>query len=118
MTFIRKIKPERTCKDFKRCFWKKDCCRLTLVCNDRVNYLSRDSLCTGISFFPYSKIVYEQKRNDRRINSIPEATCANCGKTWYGWALKFKNEKCECGNDLNIVTLNGVRIVGDLEEEN
>ena len=59
----------------------------------------------------------ERRIKERRTNSAPEATCTNCGRTFYGWALKFKNEKCGCGNDLDIVLLNGIRIVRDLEEE-
>ena len=34
MTFIRKIKPKRTCKDFKPSFWDRDRCKLTEICSD------------------------------------------------------------------------------------
>lgn len=48
MAFIRKIKPKRTCKDFKPSFWARDICRLSNICEDSKNYLSTFGFCTGV----------------------------------------------------------------------
>jgi len=48
MAFIRKVKPKRTCKDFKRSFWTWDICRLTYICEDAINHLSKYGFCTGV----------------------------------------------------------------------
>ena len=32
---------------------------------------------------------------------MPKAVCSNCGKIWYGWALKYKASICSCGEPLN-----------------
>jgi len=31
---------------------------------------------------------------------MPRVVCRICGKVWYGWALKYKVCKCECGEKL------------------
>lgn len=28
---------------------------------------------------------------------MPKIICPKCGKVWYGWALKYKECKCDCG---------------------
>ncbi|MBA7599699.1 hypothetical protein ES703_06736 [subsurface metagenome] len=48
---------------------------------------------------------------------MPIAICTNCGKVWHGWAYKYKKCKCECGQDLDVVTVDGMRIVGDIPKE-
>jgi len=48
---------------------------------------------------------------------MPITICTNCGKVWCGWALKYKRCKCECGQDLDVVTVDGIRIVRDIPKE-
>ena len=33
---------------------------------------------------------------------MPKAICEKCGKVWCGWALKYKECKCTCGEKLKI----------------
>ena len=48
MTFIRKIKSERTCKDFKPSFWSRNGCKLTNLCSDARNHWKEFGKCVGI----------------------------------------------------------------------
>jgi len=48
MAFIRKIKPKRTCKDFKPSFWDRNGCRLTHLCGDAKNHWIEFGKCIGI----------------------------------------------------------------------
>jgi len=33
---------------------------------------------------------------------MPKATCKKCGKVQHGWALKYKDCFCDCGEKLEI----------------
>lgn len=48
MTFIKKIKPKRTCKDFKPSFWNREGCRLTHLCGDAKNHWKEFGRCVGL----------------------------------------------------------------------
>lgn len=48
MTFIKKIKPERTCKDFKPSFIDRNGCRLTHLCADARNHWKEFGRCVGL----------------------------------------------------------------------
>lgn len=48
MTFIKKIKTEKTCKDFKPSFWDRNGCRLTHICADAKNHWKEWNRCIGI----------------------------------------------------------------------
>ena len=51
MTFIRKTKPEKTCKDFKSSFWDRNRCKLTGICADTGRHIPDTfSFCTGIEY--------------------------------------------------------------------
>jgi hypothetical protein len=36
------------------------------------------------------------------VNKLPKVKCSKCGKVWHGWALKYKECKCTCGEKLKI----------------
>lgn len=48
MTFIKKIKTEKACKDFKPSFWDRSGCRLTHLCADAKNHWKETGRCVGI----------------------------------------------------------------------
>jgi len=33
---------------------------------------------------------------------MPKIVCPKCGKVWHGWALKYKDCYCDCGEKLEI----------------
>ena len=40
---------------------------------------------------------------NKEVKNMPKAICIKCGKVWYGWALKYKNCFCDCGEKLKII---------------
>ena len=45
-------------------------------------------------------IFQEVKNLWKEVAKMPKVKCPICGKVWYGWALKYKDCYCECGEKL------------------
>jgi len=43
---------------------------------------------------------------------MPKAICKKCGKIFWGWALKYKDCFCDCGEKLEMIK------EGDKDEKN